>query len=41
MSDDEFREFRRLVVGLVLATDMSLHFQNLKIVRAFLKAEKW
>ncbi|XP_044744067.1 calcium/calmodulin-dependent 3',5'-cyclic nucleotide phosphodiesterase 1-like isoform X3 [Chrysoperla carnea] len=30
LSRDEFREFRTLVIDMVLATDMSFHFQQLK-----------
>lgn len=30
LSREEFREFRSLVIDMVLATDMSFHFQQLK-----------
>lgn len=33
LSRDEFREFRTLVIDMVLATDMSFHFQQLKNMR--------
>lgn len=36
LSRDEFREFRTLVIDMVLATDMSFHFQQLKNMRAML-----
>lgn len=33
---DELREFRTLVIDMVLATDMSYHFQQLKTIRGLL-----
>ncbi|VVD05330.1 unnamed protein product, partial [Leptidea sinapis] len=36
LSRDEFREFRTLVIDMVLATDMSFHFQQLKNMRSLL-----
>ncbi|KAK3915870.1 Calcium/calmodulin-dependent 3',5'-cyclic nucleotide phosphodiesterase 1 [Frankliniella fusca] len=33
LSREEFREFRTLVIDMVLATDMSFHFQQLKNMR--------
>ncbi|XP_049829380.1 dual specificity calcium/calmodulin-dependent 3',5'-cyclic nucleotide phosphodiesterase 1-like isoform X1 [Schistocerca gregaria] len=36
LSREEFREFRTLVIDMVLATDMSFHFQQLKNMRNLL-----
>nr|CAD7198413.1 unnamed protein product [Timema douglasi] len=36
LSREEFREFRSLVIDMVLATDMSFHFQQLKNMRNLL-----
>ncbi|XP_077296012.1 dual specificity calcium/calmodulin-dependent 3',5'-cyclic nucleotide phosphodiesterase 1A-like isoform X2 [Arctopsyche grandis] len=36
LSRDEFREFRTLVIDMVLATDMSFHFQQIKNMRNLL-----
>lgn len=36
LSRDEFREFRTLVIDMVLATDMSFHFQQLKNMKSLL-----
>lgn len=36
LSRDEFREFRTLLIDMVLATDMSFHFQQLKNMRSLL-----
>ncbi|XP_075992700.1 phosphodiesterase 1c isoform X13 [Anticarsia gemmatalis] len=36
LSREEFREFRTLVIDMVLATDMSFHFQQLKNMRSLL-----
>uniref|UniRef100_A0ABD2W7S7 Phosphodiesterase n=1 Tax=Trichogramma kaykai TaxID=54128 RepID=A0ABD2W7S7_9HYME len=36
LSREEFREFRTLVIDMVLATDMSFHFQQLKIMKNIL-----
>ncbi|XP_008475642.2 calcium/calmodulin-dependent 3',5'-cyclic nucleotide phosphodiesterase 1 [Diaphorina citri] len=36
LSKEEFREFRTLVIDMVLATDMSFHFQQLKNMRNLL-----
>lgn len=33
LTKEEFREFRTLVIDIVLATDMSHHFQQLKNMR--------
>ena len=35
-SDHDVREFRSLVIDIVLATDMSFHFQQIKIMRSLL-----
>ncbi|XP_035383691.1 calcium/calmodulin-dependent 3',5'-cyclic nucleotide phosphodiesterase 1C [Electrophorus electricus] len=37
LSKDDWREFRALVVEMVLATDMSCHFQQVKIMKNFLQ----
>ena len=36
LSKEEFREFRSLVIDMVLATDMSFHFQQLKNMKNLL-----
>lgn len=36
LSREEFREFRTLVIDMVLATDMSFHFQQLKNMKNLL-----
>lgn len=36
LSKEEYREFRTLVIDMVLATDMSFHFQQLKTMRSLL-----
>lgn len=36
LSRDEHREFRNLIIDMVLATDMSYHFQQLKTMRGLL-----
>jgi len=36
LSREEFREFRSLVIDMVLATDMSFHFQQLKNMKNLL-----
>lgn len=36
LSREEFREFRSLVIEMVLATDMSSHFQQIKAMKAML-----
>ena len=36
LSKDEYREFRNLVIEMVLATDMSCHFQQIKTMRSLL-----
>ncbi|XP_076837062.1 LOW QUALITY PROTEIN: dual specificity calcium/calmodulin-dependent 3',5'-cyclic nucleotide phosphodiesterase 1A [Brachyhypopomus gauderio] len=37
LSKDDWREFRALVVEMVLATDMSCHFQQVKTMKNFLQ----
>ncbi|XP_053090282.1 dual specificity calcium/calmodulin-dependent 3',5'-cyclic nucleotide phosphodiesterase 1A isoform X3 [Pangasianodon hypophthalmus] len=37
LSKDDWREFRTLVVEMVLATDMSCHFQQIKAMKNFLQ----
>ncbi|XP_017333906.1 dual specificity calcium/calmodulin-dependent 3',5'-cyclic nucleotide phosphodiesterase 1A isoform X1 [Ictalurus punctatus] len=37
LSKDDWREFRTLVVEMVLATDMSCHFQQVKAMKNFLQ----
>ncbi|XP_057178994.1 dual specificity calcium/calmodulin-dependent 3',5'-cyclic nucleotide phosphodiesterase 1A isoform X2 [Triplophysa rosa] len=37
LSKDDWREFRTLVVDMVLATDMSCHFQQIKAMKNFLQ----
>ncbi|XP_062847476.1 dual specificity calcium/calmodulin-dependent 3',5'-cyclic nucleotide phosphodiesterase 1A isoform X2 [Trichomycterus rosablanca] len=37
LSKDDWREFRSLVVEMVLATDMSCHFQQIKAMKNFLQ----
>ncbi|KAL7851071.1 hypothetical protein AOLI_G00214270 [Acnodon oligacanthus] len=37
LSKDDWREFRALVVEMVLATDMSCHFQQVKAMKNFLQ----
>ena len=36
MKNEEYREFRALVIDMVLATDMSCHFQQLKNMKSML-----
>lgn len=36
LSREEFREFRTLVIDMVLATDMSYHFQQIKMIKNLL-----
>ncbi|GAB6028201.1 Calcium/calmodulin-dependent 3',5'-cyclic nucleotide phosphodiesterase 1C, variant 2 [Chamberlinius hualienensis] len=36
LSREEFREFRNLVIDMVLATDMSYHFQQIKMMKNLL-----
>ncbi|XP_026816412.1 calcium/calmodulin-dependent 3',5'-cyclic nucleotide phosphodiesterase 1-like isoform X2 [Rhopalosiphum maidis] len=36
LTKEEFREFRTLVIDMVLATDMSFHFQQLKTMKSLL-----
>nr|XP_042896919.1 calcium/calmodulin-dependent 3',5'-cyclic nucleotide phosphodiesterase 1-like [Parasteatoda tepidariorum] len=36
LSKDEFKEFRTLVIDMVLATDMSSHFQQIKSVKSLI-----
>lgn len=36
LSREEFREFRTLVIDMVLATDMSCHFQQIKAAKTLL-----
>jgi calcium/calmodulin-dependent 3',5'-cyclic nucleotide phosphodiesterase len=36
LSRDEYREFRGLVIEMVLATDMSSHFQQIKAMKNML-----
>jgi len=36
LSREEFREFRSLVIDMVLATDMSCHFQQIKAAKGLL-----
>lgn len=36
LTKEEFREFRTLVIDMVLATDMSFHFQQLKTMKTLL-----
>lgn len=36
LTKEEFREFRTLVIDMVLATDMSFHFQQLKTMKQLL-----
>ncbi|XP_042898223.1 dual specificity calcium/calmodulin-dependent 3',5'-cyclic nucleotide phosphodiesterase 1A isoform X3 [Parasteatoda tepidariorum] len=36
LSKEEFREFRALVIDMVLATDMSSHFQQIKTMKSLL-----
>ncbi|CAG5126986.1 unnamed protein product, partial [Candidula unifasciata] len=36
LSTEEYREFRTLVIDMVLATDMSFHFQQIKNMKALL-----
>jgi 3'5'-cyclic nucleotide phosphodiesterase len=38
---EEFREFRTIVIETVLATDMSLHFSQVKNIKALLKTERY
>lgn len=33
LSKEEYREFRTLVIDMVLATDMSFHFQQMKSMK--------
>ncbi|XP_068084842.1 dual specificity calcium/calmodulin-dependent 3',5'-cyclic nucleotide phosphodiesterase 1A [Anabrus simplex] len=40
LSREEFREFRTLVIDMVLATDMSFHFQQLKNMKNLLTLEE-
>uniref|UniRef100_A0A7N8WZR5 Phosphodiesterase n=1 Tax=Mastacembelus armatus TaxID=205130 RepID=A0A7N8WZR5_9TELE len=37
LSKDDWREFRTLVVEMVLATDMSCHFQQIKVMKGLLQ----
>jgi len=37
LKPDDYREFRNLVIEMVLSTDMSTHFTQLKTVRSMLK----
>ncbi|XP_051970496.1 dual specificity calcium/calmodulin-dependent 3',5'-cyclic nucleotide phosphodiesterase 1A-like isoform X4 [Xyrauchen texanus] len=37
LSKDDWREFRTLVIEMVLATDMSCHFQQIKAMKNFLQ----
>lgn len=34
LSREEYREFRTLVIDMVLATDMSCHFQQIKVAKS-------
>lgn len=36
LSREEYREFRGLVIDMVLATDMSCHFQQIKAAKSLL-----
>ncbi|XP_033114021.1 calcium/calmodulin-dependent 3',5'-cyclic nucleotide phosphodiesterase 1A-like isoform X2 [Anneissia japonica] len=36
LSRDDFRELRRLVIEMVLATDMSFHFQQIKQIKSWI-----
>lgn len=36
LSREEYREFRTLVIEMVLATDMSSHFQQIKAMKTML-----
>ena len=36
LSREEYREFRALVIDMVLATDMSCHFQQIKAAKSLL-----
>lgn len=36
LSREEYREFRTLVIEMVLATDMSSHFQQIKAMKSML-----
>lgn len=36
LSREEYREFRSLVIDMVLATDMSCHFQQIKAAKSLL-----
>ena len=36
LSREEYREFRTLVIDMVLATDMSSHFQQIKAMKTAL-----
>ena len=36
LSREEYREFRGLVIEMVLATDMSSHFQQIKAMKSML-----
>jgi len=40
LKPEEFRDFRNLVIEMVLSTDMSTHFAQIKNVRAILNGEK-
>ncbi|ODM95817.1 Calcium/calmodulin-dependent 3',5'-cyclic nucleotide phosphodiesterase 1A, partial [Orchesella cincta] len=40
LKPEEFRDFRNLVIEMVLSTDMSTHFGQIKNVRAILNGEK-
>lgn len=38
LTREEYREFRSLVIDMVLSTDMSCHFQQIKAARNLLSA---
>ncbi|XP_032070555.1 calcium/calmodulin-dependent 3',5'-cyclic nucleotide phosphodiesterase 1A-like [Thamnophis elegans] len=37
LTKDEWREFRRMVINIVLSTDMSYHFQQMKVMKHILQ----
>ncbi|XP_032584705.1 calcium/calmodulin-dependent 3',5'-cyclic nucleotide phosphodiesterase 1 isoform X3 [Drosophila mojavensis] len=40
LSRDEYKELRTLIIDMVLATDMTFHFQQLKIMRSLLTLQE-
>jgi len=41
LSRDEYKEFRELVIELILGTDMASHFQHIKTIRSYLQMKEW